>query len=71
MSGAAYFEIFALVLDRLEARGIAHMVVGSVASMIYGEPRLTHDIDLVVELDPADTSPSSRGARPGSRRPRT
>jgi hypothetical protein len=26
------------------------MVTGSVAAMIYGEPRLTHDIDLVVVL---------------------
>ena len=26
------------------------MVTGAVASIIYGEPRLTHDIDLVVEL---------------------
>lgn len=27
------------------------MVTGSVASMVYGEPRLTLDVDLVVELD--------------------
>jgi len=26
------------------------MVTGSVASMLYGEPRLTHDIDIVLEL---------------------
>jgi hypothetical protein len=26
------------------------MVTGSVASIIYGEPRMTHDIDLVLEL---------------------
>ncbi|MGE0084003.1 MAG: hypothetical protein AB7S75_06230 [Desulfococcaceae bacterium] len=30
------------------------MITGSVASMIYGEPRLTHDIDLVIELDQDD-----------------
>ena len=29
------------------------MVTGAVASIIYGEPRLTHDLDLVIELDPA------------------
>jgi hypothetical protein len=45
---------FLLVLDRLERNGIAHMVVGSVASMVYGEPRMTHDMDLVVELQPRD-----------------
>jgi hypothetical protein len=26
------------------------MVTGAVAAIIYGEPRLTHDIDLVIEL---------------------
>src|SRR5262245_29671237 len=26
------------------------MVVGSMASMTYGEPRMTHDLDLVVDL---------------------
>jgi len=29
-------------------------VTGSVASLVYGEPRLTHDIDLVVTLRDAD-----------------
>ena len=27
-----------------------YMVTGAAASIIYGEPRLTHDIDLVLEL---------------------
>jgi hypothetical protein len=26
------------------------MVTGSVASMAYGEPRLTHDVDIVIEI---------------------
>ncbi|MEM9368154.1 MAG: hypothetical protein AAGD07_19335, partial [Planctomycetota bacterium] len=30
--------------------GIPHMLVGSHASSYYGEPRSTHDIDLVVDL---------------------
>jgi hypothetical protein len=42
------------VLHRLEDAGIAYMVVGSMASMLFGEPRLTHDLDLVVELAPRD-----------------
>jgi hypothetical protein len=33
-----------------ESRGIAYRVVGSMASMTYGEPRLTIDIDMVAEL---------------------
>jgi len=27
------------------------MVTGSIASIIYGEPRMTHDIDLVIKLN--------------------
>jgi len=30
------------------------MVTGSVASLIYGEPRVTHDLDLVVEMNVDD-----------------
>jgi hypothetical protein len=30
---------------------IRYIITGSVASIIYGEPRLTHDVDLVIELD--------------------
>ena len=40
-------EIF---IRPLEEGGIEYMVTGSIASIIYGEPRLTHDIDLVVDL---------------------
>lgn len=35
---------------RLEGIGLTYMVTGSVASIVYGEPRLTHDVDLVVAL---------------------
>lgn len=31
------------------------MVVGSVASMVYGEPRMTHDLDVVIDILPADS----------------
>lgn len=30
------------------------MITGSVAAIFYGEPRLTHDIDLVVDLERGD-----------------
>lgn len=33
------------------------MITGGVASVIYGEPRFTRDIDLVLELTPADIEP--------------
>jgi hypothetical protein len=44
-------DLFSLFTTRLEDAGIAAMITGSVASMIYGEPRLTNDVDLVVVLD--------------------
>jgi hypothetical protein len=37
----------------LEAEKIPYLLAGSLASGVYGEPRLTHDIDIVVELAPA------------------
>lgn len=40
-------ELFVLPLNRL---GIRYLVSGSVAAMLYGEPRLTHDVDLIVFL---------------------
>ncbi|MEO1483626.1 MAG: nucleotidyl transferase AbiEii/AbiGii toxin family protein [Myxococcota bacterium] len=45
-------SILATFLDvtrRFEDAGIDYMVVGSVASMVYGQPRMTHDMDLVVD----------------------
>ncbi len=43
-------EIFLIFTERLERAGINYMVTGSVASMLYGIPRFTHDLDLVIEL---------------------
>ena len=40
-------ELFVRPLNEL---GVRYMVSGSVAAMLYGEPRLTHDVDLVVFL---------------------
>lgn len=41
---------FLVFTDRLERAGIKYMTTGSVASMLYGIPRFTHDLDLVIEL---------------------
>jgi hypothetical protein len=48
------FSILTLVTARLEAAGIAYMLTGSIAAGYYAQPRMTRDIDLVVELAPAD-----------------
>jgi hypothetical protein len=44
-------ELFVRPLNRLEFR---YLVSGSVAAMLYGEPRVTHDIDFVVFLRSQD-----------------
>jgi hypothetical protein len=43
-------ELLKLVARRLEAAGIEYMITGSVASSLQGEPRATHDIDVVVAV---------------------
>lgn len=43
-------EFFSFVIDVLEDLNIPYMITGSVASMAYGEPRLTLDMDVVVNL---------------------
>ena len=40
-----YFKIFT---DKFNLLNIDYAVTGSVASIIYGEPRVTHDIDFVL-----------------------
>jgi hypothetical protein len=45
-------ETFSAVIEGLERGQIPYMVVGSVAAMVYGEPRMTHDLDLVISIAP-------------------
>lgn len=42
-------EVLKDVVKRLEDAGIGYMVTGSIALSYYSEPRMTRDIDLVVE----------------------
>jgi hypothetical protein len=44
-------NLFLLFTRGLNTLGVRYMVSGSVAVIIYGEPRLTHDVDLIVVLD--------------------
>src|SRR5438132_4993003 len=50
-------ELMQIVADFFESRGVAYRVVGSMASMAYGEPRFTNDVDIVAELKPEDVAP--------------
>jgi len=43
-------ELVRKVIHALERAGIPYMITGAVASSLQGEPRTTHDIDIVVSL---------------------
>lgn len=44
-------NIFLFYVTPLNELGIPYMVSGSVAMMAFGEPRLTHDVDIIVKLE--------------------
>ncbi len=46
-------EFLKTFLEQLEALGSIYAVTGSVASNFWGIPRLTHDVDVLVVLTPA------------------
>jgi hypothetical protein len=46
-------ELLKKVVTAMETTGTPYMLTGSYASSLQGEPRLTHDIDLVVAITPA------------------
>ncbi len=43
-------DFLRLLAGCLEALGVRYFITGSIASMAYGEPRLTNDIDVVADL---------------------
>ncbi len=43
------------VCERLERIGVAYMLTGSMAMNYYAQPRMTRDIDFVIEVEPADS----------------
>lgn len=43
-------ELLKKVIQALENSGIEYMITGSLASSLQGEPRSTHDIDMVVAI---------------------
>ncbi len=49
-----HVEVALTVGAALDALGLPHMVCGSVASSVHGEPRSTHDIDFVVDFSEQD-----------------
>lgn len=56
MSLPAIMSVFQDILARLEEAQIQYMVVGSLSSIVYGEPRMTKDMDLVIDIAASDAS---------------
>ena len=47
-------DLFRIFVSRLNKLSAPYMITGAVASIIYGEPRLTNDIDLVIDMNADD-----------------
>jgi len=47
-------DLIELFVGPLQSAGVRYFISGSVAAMLYGEPRVTHDIDLVAFLRASD-----------------
>lgn len=43
-------------VSRLGTLAVPYMLTGSIAGIIYGEPRMTHDVDVVLALSAADVA---------------
>jgi len=49
-------SLISLFVRPLNQLRIPYLVTGGVASVVYGEPRMTRDIDLLIGLQPRDAS---------------
>jgi hypothetical protein len=45
-------DLLKVIADVCQRLGIRYVVVGSMATMTYGEPRFTNDIDILIDLSP-------------------
>ena len=55
-------DLVSLFVEPLNRLGITYMVTGAVAAIVYGEPRLTNDIDFVIKLSDDDVLRLAEGA---------
>ena len=47
-------DLLIKVIDKINQLRISYMITGGIASIFYGKPRLTHDFDIVVEIEEKD-----------------
>lgn len=57
-------NLFLIFVSCINTTGIRYIVTGAVASIIYGEPRLTHDIDLMLEMSIEDAEKIAKTFQP-------
>lgn len=50
-------EVLKIVVERLEQARVPYFISGSMAANYYSVPRMTRDIDIVLELKPAHLKP--------------
>ncbi len=62
MPGADYIALFT---RPLESAGLTYMVTGATAAIVYGKPRYTNDVDIVIML-PLDAAGKLHAAFPGA-----
>ena len=49
-------ELYQRLLRPLNAVRVRYMVTGGLAAIVYGEPRLTNDVDVVIQLAASDAA---------------
>lgn len=49
-------DVLSIFAPRLQASGVEWMVAGGVAAILYGEPRLTQDVDIVIDCAAPDAA---------------
>ncbi|MFP4452987.1 MAG: hypothetical protein ACLFPI_06410 [Desulfobacterales bacterium] len=47
-------DLFSIFISRFNRLPVQYMITGAVASIMYGEPRLTHDLDCVLAIEKGD-----------------
>lgn len=57
-------ELLRHVVRVLEQAGVSYLVTGSTATIFYGEPRFTNDLDVVLQLGPAQVEEVVRAFPP-------
>jgi len=50
MSLPSIMAVFQEILERFESEQFSYMIVGSLSSIVYGEPRMTKDMDIVIDM---------------------